>query len=232
MKTLGLCVLAGVSLSACVTIHTPIDGTGNNNAVTQYPIETALLNIYTQPRSETLYAVDGNQRLVSKITVTPKGFMSFGGRQLQAAETAYSMTVNGKLASQSTSINYFTLNPAKFYGFTNSSGQYSQASQTTTLPKMAKVGSASELITENVYADSSKRQPVSRFTQDWTLSQASSNTAWFCLNTSGNLLATNNPIDGSSHCYTINAQGDILDSKLTINESTANGVRAINYVSR
>lgn len=234
MRILGLCLLTGLSLSACVTINAPTDNTGStsNNMTTQYPVEKALLNIYTQPRSETLYAVDGNEQLISKITVTPKGFISFEGRQLQAAETAYSTTVNGKLTNQFTSLNYFTLNPAKFYGFTNSAGQYSVATQTTTLPKMAKVGSASELITENVYRDSSKRQQVSMFTQGWTLSQASNDTAWFCLNTSADLLPNSNPVDNSSHCYTINAQGDILDSKLTINESTAKGIKTINYVRR
>lgn len=233
MKVLALAVVSGLSLSACVTINPSIGGTDNSsNMAAKFPVETALLNIYTQPRSETLYAVDGNEQLVSQLTVTPKGFMSFEGRQLQAAESAYLNTVNGKVVSQSTSVNYFSLNPAQFYGFTNSAGQYSVATQTKTLPKMARVGSASELITENVYSDSSKRQQVRKFTQDWTLSQASNNTAWFCLNTSADLLSNTNAMTVSSHCYNINAQGDILDSKLTINESTANGIKTINYARK
>lgn len=233
MKTsaLTLALVAGLGLSACVTINgAPMEDTGST--VTQYPIETALLNIYTEERTEKLYAVDNDQQLVSEIKVTPKGFMSFEGRQLQAAETSTLTTLNGKVVGNATDINYYTLSPLKFYGFTNNLGQYSVATQTATLPKQAKIGDARELTTETVYTDSSKRQEVSRFNQAWTLSQASSNTAWFCLNTSENRLANGKRKGSSSHCYNIDARGDILDSKLTVNQPNNNGIKTINYVRK
>ena len=42
MKTLGLCTLAALSLSACATgMNGGTMGNTQNNVVTQYPIETA-----------------------------------------------------------------------------------------------------------------------------------------------------------------------------------------------
>ena len=79
MKNLVVAGLAGLSLSACVTINAPMHGMGddNDNVVTQYPIETAFLNIYTQPRSERLYAKVDEQTIVADIKVTHKGATVF-----------------------------------------------------------------------------------------------------------------------------------------------------------
>ncbi|MGP4789402.1 hypothetical protein ACTXGJ_09785 [Psychrobacter sp. 1Y11] len=234
MKNLALAGLVGLSLSACVTINAPMDGMDNANdsVVTQYPIETALLNIYTRERTETLYAVDETKPLVSQIKVVPKGFMSFEGRQLQTAQMTTLTTTEGKVVGNAINLNYYSLNPLKFYGFTNNLGQYSVATQTATLPKRAQTGAASELLTETVYTDSSKRQQVSQFTQAWTLSQASNHTAWFCLNTSENQLTNGKHKGSSSHCYNIDAKGDILDSKLTVNQPTIDGTKTIHYLSK
>ena len=241
MKVLGLCLVAGLSVSGCVSITNnglPMGGIediieGNTGPiVTQYPVETALLNIYTRSRSETLYAVEDDQQIVSEIRVTPKGAMSFDGKSLQAAETSYVISWDGEVVSESKSLNYFTLNPVRFYGFTNDSGEYSIANQTTAMPKIAKIGDSSALITENVYSDSSKRKLIDKFSQAWSLSQASRNTAWFCMNTSGNLLLDSQAADVSSHCYKINAKGDLLDSKLTLSEPTNNGVKTITYTRK
>ena len=241
MKVLGLCLVAGLSVSGCVSITNNGLPMGNiediiqgntGPIVTQYPVETALLNIYTRSRSETLYAVEDDQQIVSEIKVTPKGVMSFDGKSLQAAETSYVISWDGEVVSKSKSLNYFTVNPVRFYGFTSDSGEYSIANQTTTMPKIAKIGSSSALVTENVYSDSRKRQLTEKFRQSWSLSQASSNTAWFCMNTSGNLLLDSQAADVSSHCYKINAQGDILNSKLTLSEPTNNGVKTITYTRK
>ena len=241
MKVLGLCLVAGLSVSGCVSITNnglPMGGIediieGNTGPiVTQYPVETALLNIYTRSRSETLYAVEDDQQIVSEIRVTPKGVMNFDGKSLQAAETSYVISWDGEVVSESKSLNYFTLNPVRFYGFTNDSGEYSIANQTTAMPKIAKIGSSSALVTENVYSDSRKRQLIEKFRQGWSLSQASRNTAWFCMNTSDNLLVDSQAPDLSSHCYKINAKGDILDSKLTLSEPTNNGVKTITYTRK
>ena len=236
MKKLGLVIAVGLSLSACASMNngTTVGNVGDNSqsnpnsVVTQYPIETAILNIYTTARSQKLVTVIDNQNVSAEIKVTPKGSMVFNGKQVQGAEMSTLNKSNNQVTAQSVSINYFTLNPLVFYGFTDSSGEYSIATQTTTIPKMAKVGDASPLITENVYSDSSKRKQIGRYNQSWSLTQDSNRSAWFCINTSANTLRNSDPSGTTAECYKINAKGDILDSTLTI--KTAN--ETINFTSK
>lgn len=233
MKTLKLCL--GLSLitglSACVSITNNEVALGGGPVITEYPVETALLNIYTQPRTETLTEVDSVQSRTVNTKVTPKGVISFEGKRVQGAEFENVTTVEGNVISRSTSINYFSLNPARFYGYTDSSGEYSVATQTAEIPKVARVGDSGALLTENVYSDSSKRSQISRYQQSWSLTQASPATAWFCISTSQNLLS--NVSDGSTvECYNINAKGDILNSKATASIPTANGIETVTYTSR
>ncbi|WP_296237130.1 hypothetical protein [Psychrobacter sp. UBA5136] len=237
MKKLGLIVAVSVGLSACASGMNGGTTTGNsnnhsNNIVTQYPVEAAMLNIYTKARSQKLVASVGNQTASADIKVTPKGSMIFNNKQVQGAEVNTINKVNNQVTDQSVAINYFTLNPLVFHGFTDSSGKYSLSNQTTTIPKMAMVGASSRLITEDVYADSSMRKKIGTYHQDWSLSRDSNNTAWFCIETSANLLVNNDPNGRSSECYKINAHGDILDSKVTISQPTTNGMKTITFTSR
>ena len=222
MKTLALAVVSGLSLSACVTINTPMNGTGNNNGnvVTQYPVETAFLNIYTKERNQKLVAVVDNRNIVADIKVRPKGAMSFNGKQVQGAEVSTLTTSNNQVIDQSVSVNYYTLNPLMFHGFTSNSGEYSVATQSTVIPKIAEIGDNNLLITENVYSDSSKRNKTGVYNQSWSLSQDSSNTAWLCVDTSANRLLSVDPDGATSECYKINAKGDILASRLTLDMPT------------
>ena len=233
MKKLGLLVAVSVGLSACAGGMSGGSTAGNsNNIVTQYPVEAAMLNIYTKARSQSLVANVGNQNASADIKVTPKGSMVFNNKQVQGAEVNTINKVNNQVTDQSVAINYFTLNPLVFHGFTDSSGKYSISNQTTTIPKMATVGSSSKLITEDVYADRSIRQKIGTYNQDWSLSRDSNNTAWFCIETSANLLLSNDPNGSSSECYKINARGDILDSKVTISQPSTNGTKTITFTSR
>ena len=233
MKKLGLLVAVSVGLSACAGgINGGTTADNSNNIVTQYPIEAAMLNIYTKARSQSLVATVGNQTASADIKVTPKGSMVFNNKQVQGAEVNTINKVNNQVTDQSVAINYFTLNPLVFHGFTDSSGKYSLSNQTTTIPKMATVGSSSKLITEDVYADSSMRKKIGTYNQDWSLTRDSNNTAWFCIETSGNLLLNNDPNGSSSECYKINARGDILDSKVTISQPSTNGAKTITFTSK
>ncbi|WP_201626095.1 hypothetical protein, partial [Psychrobacter immobilis] len=226
MKKLGLLVAVSVGLSACAGgINGGTTADNSNNIVTQYPVEAAMLNIYTKAHSQSLVATVGNQTASADIKVTPKGSMVFNNKQVQGAEVNTINKVNNQVTDQSVAINYFTLNPLVFHGFTDSSGKYSLSNQTTTIPKMATVGSSSKLITEDVYADSSMRKKIGTYNQDWSLIRDSNNTAWFCIETSGNLLLNNDPNGSSSECYKINARGDILDSKVTISQPSTNGAK-------
>lgn len=237
MKKIICYTALGLSLSACAGGVT--GGTAgqmpqipSNNVVTDYPIETAMLNIYTKARQQTLVGVIDGQSLGANITVTPKGSLIFNNKSVQGTEVNTITTLDNEMIDQSVSINYFTLNPLVFHGFTDSSGEYSIATQTSTLPKKAKVGSASQLITEKVYSDSSKRQQVGLYSQSWTLTQDSKTTAWFCIDSSENMLANADPQGATSECYKINAKGDIVDSKLTIQVPTIRGERTVTLLGR
>jgi hypothetical protein len=76
------------------------------------------------------------------------------------------------------------------------------------------------------------RKKIGTYNQDWSLIRDSNNTAWFCIETSGNLLLNNDPNGSSSECYKINARGDILDSKVTISQPSTNGAKTITFTSK
>ena len=230
MKTLGICIVAGFGLSACATGMSGVaTGTANQNnstdkVVTQYPVETALLNIYTKQRSETLVATVDGHSIAVDIKITPKGSMRFNNKMVQGAEVSTINTVNQQITDQSVAINYFTLDPLVFHGFTDSTGEYSIADQTTSIPKVATVVDSSQLITENVYADSSMRQKTAIYNQAWSLTQNTNDTAWLCIENSSNLLLSFDPAGTSSECYKINAKGDILSSKVTLTQPNESGM--------
>jgi hypothetical protein len=234
MKTLGLCMVAGLGLSACATgMNGGTTGNTNpNNMVTQYPVETAMLNIYTKARSEKLVAIVGNQSASADIQITPKGSMRFNNKAVQGTEINTINKVNNRITDQSVAINYFTLNPLVFHGFTDSTGKYSLSNQTTIIPKMATVGDSNKLITENVYSDRSMSQKIGTYNQDWSLTRDTNNTAWFCIETSGNLLLYYDSAGTSSECYKINARGDILASKVTVSQPTADGTKTVTFTSK
>ena len=234
MKTLGLCIAAVLGLSACASgMNSGTTGTTNqNDIVTQYPVETAMLNIYTKQRSDKLVAAIGNQSLSADIQVTPKGSMQFNNKPVQGTEINTINKVNNQITEQSVAINYFTLNPLVFHGFTDSTGKYSLSNQTTTIPKMAKVGDSSKLITENVYADSSMRNKLGTYNQDWSLARDTNNTAWFCIETSVNLLLSSDPSGTSSECYKINAKGYLLASRVILSQPSNNGSKTVTFTSQ
>ncbi len=235
MKNLAMAVAAGLSLSACVTINAPMDGTGNNT-VTQYPVETALLNIYAQNRTSTLMTMLGNQQVSADIKVTPKGAMIFDNKRVQGAEISTVSKIDDKVTNQTSSTNYYTLNPLTFHGYTDRSGEYSIATQTATIPKTATAvaNKSYPLLTENVYSDSSKSQKTAVYRQSWSLTPDSRNNAWLCIDTSENLLSAS-PEGTTAECYKINTRGDILSSKVSINvpnNNANNSVQTITLVSQ
>ena len=221
MKTLGLFILAALSLSACTTdvsnksvVNKPLQ---IHKVVTQYPVETAILNVYTRAYSDQLYTLVDEQLVVINTKVTPKGAMVFNNKQVQGAEMVAITTVNDQVVDKSVGINYFTLEPLVFHGFTSDVGEYSIATQTKPIPKIASIDDSSTYLTEEVYSDSSKRKKIKAYTQTWSLKKESNSTAWLCIESSENLLLSYDPDGTSTECYKINAKGDILDSNVTIN---------------
>ena len=67
MKTLGLCIAAGLGLSACASGGT-MGNTNPNNIVTEYPVETAMLNIYTKQRSDRVPCWDRHAQYLYQTT--------------------------------------------------------------------------------------------------------------------------------------------------------------------
>lgn len=126
-------------------------------------------------------------------------------------------TVNDQVGDKSVGINYFTLEPLVFHGFTSDADEYSIATQTKPIPKIASIDDSSTYLTEQVYSDSSKRKKIKTYTQTWSLKRESNNTAWLCIESSENLLLSYDPDGTSTECYKINALGDILDSNVTMN---------------
>lgn len=232
MKTLAVAAIAGLGLSACVSMNS---GSMSQNAaskakqtVTQFPIETALVNIYTKPSNETLYSVIEGIAVEVNFETTPKNTVTFNGQRVQSSEVVATTKILGEVIDKSVGVNYYTLDPLVFRGFT-SDEEYSVATQMASIPKMAAVGSSNTYLTENVYSDSSKRSLINRYTQTWTLASASNNSAWLCINSSTNLLLADDPEGTVSECYKINQQGDILDSKIDNSYPSDEGMVTINF---
>ena len=235
MKTLGLCLLAALSLSACTTdvsnksvVNKPLQ---IHKVVTQYPVETAILNVYTRAYSDQLYTLVDEQLVVINTKVTPKGAMVFNNKQVQGAEMVAITAVNDQVVDKSVGVNYFTLEPLVFHGFTSDIGEYSIATQTKPIPKIASIDDSSTYLTEEVYSYSSKRKKIKTYTQTWSLKRESNSTAWLCIESSENLLLSYDPEGSSTECYKINAKGDILDSNVTINSPDNNDDETILFNS-
>lgn len=235
MESLGLCILAVLILGACAT------GVSNNavldkpdqthKVVTQYPIETAMLNIYTKEGSQELVSVVAEQEMIITNSITPKGSSVFEGKQVQSAEKNTLIETDHHVVMNLSRTHYFTLTPLVFHGFIDSSDEYSVATQTKPIPKIASIGNSNMYLTEQVYSDSSKREKIKTYTQTWSLKRESNNTAWLCIESSKNLLLSYDPEGTSTECYKINAKGDILDSNVTINSIKGNGGETILFNS-
>ena len=109
-----------------------------------------------------------------------------------------------------------------FHGFTSDVDEYSIATQTKFIPKIARIDDSSTYLTEQVYSDSSKRKKIKTYMQTWSLERESHNTVWLCIESSENLLLSYDPDGTSTECYKINTKGDILDSNVTINSTETN----------
>ena len=221
MKALGLCAALGLGLSASacgMNSGTASAKTNQNNEVlTDYPIETAMLNIYTKERNQELVSVVGEQKMVITNSIIPKSSSVFEEKHVQSAEKNTLIETDHHVVMNLSRIHYFTLAPLVFHGFIDSSDEYSVATQTTPIPKTANIDDSSTYLTEQVYSDSSKRQKIKTYTQTWSLKRESNNTAWLCIESSENLLLSYDPDGTSTECYKINAKGDVLDSNVTIN---------------
>ena len=231
MKALGLCILAVLSLGACTTvINSSVLTSLTNKVINQYPVERALINIYSKPSNDTLYIVDDKLQVASQLVTLPLGIVTFNGKQVHASRMTSITYVDNQDVKTSIEDNYYTFDPLVFHGFSGAE-RYSITSQTQDIPKVATLGDSSTFLTENVYTDSSLNKKMGTYLKAWSLSKATNNRAWLCISRSANkLVATDagTPVD----CYVINPHGKVLDKRIEYTYPTDKGLRKDVYVKR
>ena len=231
MKILGLCILATLSLGACATgISSRMLTSDTNKVITQYPIERALINIYSKPSNHTLYIVDDKLQVASQVVTLPLGIVTFNGKPVHASRMTSTIYVDNQNVKTSIEDNYYTFDPLVFHGFSGAE-RYSITSQTQDIPKVATLGDSSTFLTENVYTDSSLNKKMGTYLKAWSLSKATNNSAWLCISRSANMLVATDagtPVD----CYIINPHGKILDKRIEYTYPTDKGLRKDVYVKR
>ena len=231
MKILGLCILATLSLGACATgINNSVLTSLTNKVINQYPVERALINIYSKPSNDTLYIVDDKLQVASQLVTLPLGIVTFNGKPVHASRMTSTIYVDNQNVKTSIEDNYYTFDPLVFHGFSGAE-RYSITSQTQDIPKVATLGDSSTFLTENVYTDSSLNKKMGTYLKAWSLSKATNNSAWLCISRSANMLVATDastPVD----CYIINPHGKILDKRIEYTYPTDKGLRKDVYVKR
>ena len=231
MKTLGLCLLATLSLGACTTgISSSMLTSHANKMITQYPIERALINIYSKPSNYTSYLVDDQLQLAVQVVTLPLGTVTFDGKPVHASRITSTIYIDNQNVNTSIEDNYYSFDPLVFHGFSGAE-RYAITSQTQSVPKVATVGDFSTFLTENVYTDSSLNKKIGTYLKAWSLSKATNNSAWLCISRSANILVATDagtPVN----CYVIDPHGKVLDKRVEYTYPTDKGLRQDVYVKR
>lgn len=231
MKTLALLIVAGLSLSACATgIHSSVLTRLTNKVITQYPVERALINIYSKPSNHTSYLMDDKRQLALQLVTLPLGIVTFNGKPVHASRITSIIYVDNQNVNTSIEDNYYTFDPLVFHGFSGAE-RYSITSQNQNIPKVATLGDFNTFLTENVYTDSSLNKKIGTYFKAWSLSKATNNSAWLCIIRSANrLVATDagKPVD----CYIISPRGKVLDKRIEYTYPTGEGLKKDIYVKR
>jgi len=116
MNTVTLHLLASLTLSAHVTeIKTRPSFNNDNQAVNKFPIETALLNIYSKECIDILSVIIEDEPTVIETKVIPKGTMVFNNQWVQSASISncYSIHTQEELLGNKASYSYSTADGIK-----------------------------------------------------------------------------------------------------------------------
>ena len=231
MRNLAVLITVGLSLSACATgMSTEIKSSHSSQKVTEYPVERALINIYSKSSNHTLYIVDDKFQLASQLVTLPLGIVTFNGQPVHASRMTSTIYVDNQNVNTSIEDNYYTFDPLVFHGFSGTE-RYSITSQTQNIPKVATLGDFSTFLTENVYTDSSLNKKMGTYFKTWSLSKATSNSAWLCISRSANSLVATDA-GTPANCYIINPHGKVLDKRIEYTYSTGKGLKKDVYVKK
>lgn len=212
----GLCIIGFMMLLSTVVAASAEPNTENtlNTAagfVTEFPVEAAMMNIFTQPRIERMSTVvAGDSKPMHFFTKTTRGKDTlFEGLHLHNATMQQHISSELAAPFEFTTQHYFTLDPFKIYGFTADDGAYIISTDTNMLPKMARPNASSYWSLDETYESSDKKQLLYKIKKYWTLTRIDNKTAWLCINHFEEPLLSSNE-KPFYYCYSIDGQGNLL----------------------
>ena len=214
MKLLAGLVVSGVALTAQAAT-TEISAAAHDEVITQFPLEQAMVNIFTQPRIERMSVVwdDETKPTDSLIQITKGEDTFFEGRYLHQVTMQLNLSSELAAPSELTTQHYFTLDPFRIYGLTTDDGAYVVSTEINLLPKTARSGDSGAWYVYEDYYSSDAKKPLYKMKRHWSLSRIDDKTAWLCVHHAKEEPPSVIQKEYSYYCYSINAQGDLLDYK-------------------
>lgn len=214
MKLLAGVFASGVVLTAQAAA-TSVSTSTHDDIVTEFPLEQAMVNIFTQPRIERMSVVfdDETKPTDFLIQITKGEDTFFEGLYLHQVTMQQNLSSELAAPFELTTQHYFTLDPFRIYGLTADDGAYVVSTEINLLPKTARSGDSGAWDVYGVYHSRDAKRPLYKMKRHWRLSRIDDKTAWLCVHHAKEEPPSVVQKEHSYYCYSINAQGDLLDYK-------------------
>ena len=214
MKLLAGVFASGVVLTAQAAA-TSVSATTHDDIVTEFPLEQAMVNIFTQPRIARMSVVldDETKPTDFLIKITKGEDTFFEGRYLHQVTMQLNLSSELAAPSELTTQHYFTLDPFRIYGLTADDDAYVVSTEINLLPKTARSGDSGAWYVYEVYHSRDAKKPLYKMKRHWSLSRIDDKTAWLCVHHAKEEPPSVIQKEYFFYCYSINAQGDLLDYK-------------------
>ena len=231
----GLCIIGLMMSLNTVATASAEPNTGNTlntdtGFVTEFPVEQAMVNIFTQPRIERMSTVvEGESKPMHFFTKITRGKDTLF-EDLHLHNATMQQHISSELAApfEFTTQHYFTLDPFKIYGFTADDGTYIINTDTKMLPKMDRPNASSYWNLDEIYESSDKKQLLYKIKKYWTLKRIDNKTAWLCINHFEELPLSSNE-KPFYYCYSIDGQGNLLGYQFSSTYLENDEVKDIKY---